>query len=613
MTSRVSFLPLEAGAQTVQAASTRPECSMAEPRRALLTRLMLLALLSAGAAAWPGPARADEASTAPIPSLYDEAAPFLKAIGGEAQPAPAERFRVTGITVPHHLLAADLIARGFQTLQGNRYDRVVVLSPDHFKRTRRPFATTSRHFETVLGRVASDREAVKRLLANPMFEESDLFGREHGIGALLPFIRHFAPDVPVVAVVVSPSAGQAEWEHAVDMLLDLVGPDTLVVQSTDYSHYLPLPASIQRDQESLNVIASARPEAVAGLVASDHLDSKGSQYIQMRLQERRGNRATVIANRNSVEYVPSASRTTSYVVSVYGPQVEAFPYSYPDQEVVVFGGDAFPGRFLTPLLADEDIAARIVERVRALTGGARMVLNLEGVLLREVPEGLNENLHAIHAGLGLPILKALNVGAAGLANNHSFDLGRSGYGLSLASLREAGIAPLEHGRVVDLGPARIVALNFVGRHDPHRLSRLDNARPRGAVRYPRPAAALCLRALGARNTWASSGRTRRRSRASCAAAGWERSSAATTTWGRTRSKRRRAATTSGSPRSEISSSTRPRRAGSGTLVEVRFFRQGTFAMRLLPLPNLFDLGNAMWRARPALTGPPGPPGSARNR
>ena len=510
--------------------------------------------------------------------------------------------------MPHHLLAADLIARGFWTLQGNRYDRVIVLSPDHFKRTRRPFATTSRDFETVLGRIASEREAVKHLVTDPLFEESDLFDREHGIGALLPFIRHFAPDVPVVAVVVSPSAGRTEWDRAVTLLADLVGPDTLVVQSTDYSHYLPLPVSLERDQESLNVIAAARAEAVAGLVASDHLDSKGSQYVQMRLQERRGSGATVIANRNSVEYIPTASRTTSYIVSVYTAQVSAFPYSYPDQEVMVFGGDAFPGRFLTPLLADEDIAARIVERVRSLTGGARMVLNLEGVLLREVPEGLNENLHAIHAGLGVPILKALNVVAMSLANNHSFDLGRSGYGLSLANLREAGIAPLEHGRVVDLGPARIVAFNFVGRHD----------RIGFPVAAPGDLAALCdapaKPPLFAFVHWGTEYVSELGPDEAAISRELRRCGVAAIIGAHNHLGMRQIEAPQGGGYVRVSSlgnflfdQTATR--GSGALVEIRFFRQGTYAMRLMPLPNLFDLGNAMWRARPRLTAPRGQPGS----
>ena len=42
--------------------------------------------------------------------------------------------------------------------------------------------------------------------------------------------------------------------------------------------------------------------------------------------------------------------------------------------------------------------------------------------------------------------------------------------------------------------------------------------------------------------------------------------------------------------------------GSGALLEVRFFRQGTFAMRLIPVPNLFDLGSELLRRADDLKG-----------
>ena len=42
--------------------------------------------------------------------------------------------------------------------------------------------------------------------------------------------------------------------------------------------------------------------------------------------------------------------------------------------------------------------------------------------------------------------------------------------------------------------------------------------------------------------------------------------------------------------------------GSGALLEVRFFRQGTFAMRLVPVPNLFDLGSELLRRADDLKG-----------
>ncbi|WP_375459103.1 AmmeMemoRadiSam system protein B [uncultured Enterovirga sp.] len=561
--------------------------------------------------------QAQPAETASFPSLYTDPQPFLAAIAAERQPAPARPPTVTGITVPHHLLAADLIARGFWAAQGNRYDRIVILSPDHFNRSRKPLATSAHDFDTVFGRLATDRDAVGTLVADSeLFEVSDLFDREHGIAALLPFAKHFFPDAKIVPIAISLRAGRAEWDRATALLEKLAGPGTLVVQSTDYSHYLPVVASLARDQETLNVIAAEDPAAIERLVSSDHMDSRGAQYVQMSLQASRGSRGTVIASRNSVEYVPHASRTTSYLVSVYATETEAFPYAYPDQEVLVFGGDAFPGRWLTKALATPAIADAIAARVRTLTGGAPLVLNLEGVLLTEPPEGIGDHLHAIHAGLALPILKAMNVKAAGLANNHSFDLGRDGYRETIAHLERTGIMPMPHGRVADLGPVRIIPLNFVGRNDRSgfpvvREGDLDTL-CRAAARPP----------LVAFVHWGVEYATDIGPAEYEAARNLHRCGVGAIIGAHSHRAAARIEAPQGGEYALLPSlgnflfdQTSPR--GTGALLELRRFRQGTFAVRLIPLPNLFELGNALLRGREAGdvtgsdTGPSG--GSAGNR
>ena len=84
-----------------------------------------------------------------FPPFYPEAQPFRSAIGlTKSTPLPQ---RITGLTVPHHLLAADLIAGAFALASGQEYRRVVILSPDHFQRSSTPFAVAIRNFQTVMG------------------------------------------------------------------------------------------------------------------------------------------------------------------------------------------------------------------------------------------------------------------------------------------------------------------------------------------------------------------------------------------------------------------------------------------------------------------------------
>ncbi|SHI08005.1 AmmeMemoRadiSam system protein B [Bradyrhizobium erythrophlei] len=395
-------------------------------------------------------------------SLYTDSEIFLDAIQKE-KISPPVGVEIHGITVPHHLVAADLIARGFWVASGNEYDRIIVLSPDHFRGGHRLLATTARSFNTVLGQINTDVSAAELLLKSELVESSDLFEREHGIAAILPFIRYFFRDTPVLAVTISTSSSEAEWRAAVEALSKVVTKRTLIVQSTDFSHYLPAHVAASRDQETLNVIAEGDPARISELHQSNHLDSKAAQFAQMSLQRSLfDSYPTVIANRNQAEYGSRITATTSYFVEVYTRNDSpAFLPAYDDQQVFYFGGDVFPGRWLTRPLEKSENRSKLIEMVQSLTGGRPLIVNLEGALL---PEGLSiskPDLHAIDRAIAAPILRGLNVVVAGLANNHSFDFGPNGLKETTSELRRLGIQSAQHMSVVDLGAFRMVAINFI--------------------------------------------------------------------------------------------------------------------------------------------------------
>jgi AmmeMemoRadiSam system protein B len=410
-------------------------------------------------------AQAADDTSSPFLAMFPDSKAFVQAISREAN-APAFHARVTGITVPHHVLAIDLIARGFQAASANHYDRIIILSPDHYSRSRRPLATTTRDFDTALGKLNNDRVATAALLtADALFDDSDLFAKEHGVGALTPFVRHFFPKAKIIPIAISYSASREECDQALVHIASLIGPDTLVVQSTDYSHYLPAEIARQRDQETLNVIAAEDVDSVFRLQQPAHMDSKAAQYMQMRLQSTIFNsKASVIANANSIEYGATGSRTTSYIVTVYANGLPSTALSvHPAYRSYYFAGDTFIGRYFTPALTDDQVAKSVVQEVRKITGGASLIVNLEGVLFDESPENENPNLHSMYQSLAIPILQALNVAAASLANNHAADFGLEGLAQTRSILQRSGIRPLDHRAVVDVGPFRVLGLNFVGK------------------------------------------------------------------------------------------------------------------------------------------------------
>jgi poly-gamma-glutamate synthesis protein (capsule biosynthesis protein) len=532
--------------------------------------------------------------------------PLLAAIEAET-PEFVPPAGVTGITVPHHLLAADLIARGFWAASAGQYERIIVISPDHFHKVGEAFGTTREDLETVFGTLRSDAAGVEAIAASPLVEVLPTIETEHGVMAVAPFAAHFFPEARVIPLLASVRATEADWDAMAELLLPLLTPRTLVVQSTDYSHYRPIGEAVVRDQESIAAIAAGDPAGISPLLQPAHMDSKAAQYIQMALQRALGARPVILANRNSVEYGGNAGETTSYVVTAYLRDAAAgTAFDYADEARVMFAGDVLLGRYFLPALRDPEAWGLLRDTVLGITRGTKLIVNFEGVLLDKPVVGLDFNAHLMMTEDAAPTLTALNVGAASLANNHANDLGPGGRAETVTQLERIGVVPLEHGSVTDMGAFRLLALNFVGgkmvgeaiadADDLGWVCGLDAAPPLVAFVH-----------WGEEYVTAPGDRERRiadtlaRCGVTLIVGGHSHQAAEAI-----EPLRGGAAQSVFSLGNFIFDQSSPR--GAGALLEVRVFRQGTVAARLVPVPNLFELtkqGERPARAATARSSRPG--------
>jgi AmmeMemoRadiSam system protein B len=384
----------------------------------------------------------------------------LEAIEAERHAADGA---ATGVTVPHHLVAARLIARGLRQVSKRQIARVVLIGPDHFGRSKTPASTTDTTFDTVFGPVECDHEAVARLLAlGAIVERSDLFLKEHSTGAILPFVRRLFPNARVLPIVMALGASQSACDQVAECVAALDDDKTVVVQSTDFSHFLTEAEAAARDQETLNVIAADEAVLALDLSQPDNLDSRASQYVQMVVQKHLNSCPVVVANESSVSYGGSSDRTTTYIVQRFDSAAATEPEPNFDGDLLYFAGDVLLGRGLADPLSDGEIASRLTQRVKTMTGGRPLIVNLEGLLLAEVPANAPPGSQVMLAATALPILNAMNVQVAVLANNHCMDLGEVALQETATKLEAAGIKALRHGQMTTIAGVQLAAFNTVG-------------------------------------------------------------------------------------------------------------------------------------------------------
>lgn len=162
------------------------------------------------------------------------------------------------IVVPHagYVYSGAVAARAYDELSAARgmVRRVVLLGPVHRVPVRGLAAPAAKAFETPLGLVPVDGEALREVEDLPQVLVSDAaHAMEHSLEVQLPFLQTVLGEFSVVPFAV----GSASVEEVAQVLERLWGGlETLIVVSTDLSHYHSSEEARQVDARTVARIAA---------------------------------------------------------------------------------------------------------------------------------------------------------------------------------------------------------------------------------------------------------------------------------------------------------------------------------------------------------------------
>lgn len=187
----------------------------------------------------------------------------VEAFLGEATPLPR---RPKALIVPHagYIYSGPIAANAYVGLRAlePRPTKVVLLGPAHHVAFQGLALPGVGALETPLGQVPLDAELVARAKAFPFVSESaKAHEREHSLEVQLPFLQRVLGDFTVLPL----AAGRVATED-VQALLEAVwgGPETLVVVSSDLSHYRPYAEAQAFDRRTAARILAFEDEALDG-------------------------------------------------------------------------------------------------------------------------------------------------------------------------------------------------------------------------------------------------------------------------------------------------------------------------------------------------------------
>ena len=220
-----------------------------------------------------------------------------------------------------------------------RIRRVVLLGPTHRVYVRGLALPEADRFATPLGEVQLDREGMQLLSALPQVSQSAAAHQmEHSLEVQLPFLQQVLGDFQLLPLAV----GEATAAEVAEVLEKVWGGDeTLIVISSDLSHFLPDALARKVDGETVDAILALNPHL-------NHEQACGATPVNGLLLAARkhGLHPVVLDVRNSSQTVGDPDRVVGYAAFAF--QAEASP----DQP------DADKGATLLKL-ARSEIAAKL--------------------------------------------------------------------------------------------------------------------------------------------------------------------------------------------------------------------------------------------------------------
>lgn len=184
--------------------------------------------------------------------------------------------------------------------------RVILLGPSHRIPLSGLAMSSASHFATPLGLIPIDHDSYRRITNLPAVKLLDAAHlQEHSLEVHLPFLQTVLDDFLLVPLVV----GDASKEQVANVLKALdPKTDTLIVVSSDLSHYHDYRTARQRDQHTSDAIVHLQPENIGYEDACGRNPVNGlllfarDQHLQVQLLDLRNSGDTAGPHERVVGY-----------------------------------------------------------------------------------------------------------------------------------------------------------------------------------------------------------------------------------------------------------------------------------------------------------------------
>jgi AmmeMemoRadiSam system protein B/AmmeMemoRadiSam system protein A len=282
----------------------------------LIAMALMLALMLCGTAG-AEPVRQPVRAGSFYPSDPRELRNLIDRLAQNAQSTQQDvpdRRSLRALILPHagYPYSGPTAAHAARVLSENQFKTVLLMGPDHFVGFRSAAVPAVQAFQTPLGKIELHPAAADLLKQPELFVPlPPADDREHSLEVVLPFLQAFLKSFQLIPVVV----GRADVDRLATALLPLVDRETLVVISSDLSHFLPYAEAHAKDRRTIDAIL-ARDRRV---LVQDATSACGAHplAILLTMADRFGWRPVLLNYLNSGDTAGDRTRVVGYAAIAF--------------------------------------------------------------------------------------------------------------------------------------------------------------------------------------------------------------------------------------------------------------------------------------------------------
>jgi AmmeMemoRadiSam system protein B len=164
------------------------------------------------------------------------------------------------LILPHagYVYSGWTAAHAHLVLREKKFERVIVMGVDHRIGFSNASISDVNEYRTPLGSIQLHDDSVKLRSGSRFFRPVPASDRiEHSVEVVLPFLQYSMKDFKIIPIVFG---RPDDFGSMVDIIAKNIDNKTLIVASSDLSHYLPYDRAVKRDKETIRMILNLEGE-----------------------------------------------------------------------------------------------------------------------------------------------------------------------------------------------------------------------------------------------------------------------------------------------------------------------------------------------------------------